>query len=554
MNKKIFAVSILISVTLLIGSSSSFVTGFAEPEGRPALAPVGTAFTYQGHLADNGNPASGTYDFQFELFNALSGGSQAGGTVTKDDVAVSDGRFTVELDFGSVFDGTALWLAIGVRPGASTDPFTALIPRQPITAVPYALTALNLPSHDHFGEMWSGLGTGLSLISTDTTGFVNGLWAETSSAGGNGIYGYASSTTGLAWGVVGESEADEGVGVFGNANSPSGTTYGVLGQTASTTDYASGVYGYASALSGNTRGVLGVSDSEVGEGVFGAATSATGLTTGVYGRSDSDDGSGVIGWASSTSGETYGVIGFADSSTDFSSGVWGSQSATSGYTSGVYGDAASSSGIGVVGYNYASSGDTTGVLGQANSPNGVGVWGYAPSSSGVPVGVLGEAPLNGWGVYAIGDLGASGTKAAVVETQDYGWRKLYAVESPEVWFEDFGTGHLIDGIAAIDFEPIYAQTVNFSIEYHVFLTPLGDCQMYISDKGSESFTVRAMSGQTCSVDFDYRIVAKRIGYEDERLASENPPISDQISADSFGVSRIKERVFIEESFELPDEK
>ncbi len=554
MSKRMVAIlaGLLVLLAVAVGTA-----GAEEAKGTvraPLLATTGTAFTYQGYLEDLGSPANSAYDLEFKLFDATSGGGQSGSTLLKDDVSVSGGYFMVELDFGSVFDGTAFWLEIGVRPGASTGSFTLLTPRQPLSAVPYAITALNLPVHDHFGESWSGTGTGLSLASTDSTGVVNGLWAETASDAGNGIYGYATSTTGPAWGVVGESDADEGIGVFGNANSPSGTTYGVLGQTASTTDNAIGVYGYASAVSGNTRGVLGVSESNVGEGVFGVATSTTGSTSGVYGRSDSVDGSGVTGWVSSMSGETYGVIGFADSSSDFSSGVWGSQSATSGFTSGVYGDSASSSGTGVVGYNYASSGDTVGVMGQANSPDGVGVWGYAPSSSGVPIGVLGEAPANGWGVYASGDMGASGTKSAVVETQDYGWRILYALESPEVWFEDFGTGHLIDGIATIDFEPIYAQTVNFSIEYHVFLTPLGDCQMYVSDKGSASFSVKAMGGQTCSVDFDYRIVAKRLGYENERLASESLLNSDQIAADSFGASRIRERTFIEESFELPYEK
>ena len=39
-----------------------------------------TAFTYQGKLADNGNPANGHYDFQFSLFDALSGGAQQGTT------------------------------------------------------------------------------------------------------------------------------------------------------------------------------------------------------------------------------------------------------------------------------------------------------------------------------------------------------------------------------------------------------------------------------------------------------------------------------------------
>lgn len=62
-----------------------------------------------------------------------------GPIVNSEDVAVSDGLFTVELDFGAVFDGVALWLEIAVRPGASTGGYTILSPRQPLTAAPYAL-------------------------------------------------------------------------------------------------------------------------------------------------------------------------------------------------------------------------------------------------------------------------------------------------------------------------------------------------------------------------------------------------------------------------------
>jgi hypothetical protein len=60
---------------------------------------LGTAFSYQGHLTDAGLPEDGTCDLQFALFDALSAGSQVGSTATRTDVAVSDGLFTVQLDF-----------------------------------------------------------------------------------------------------------------------------------------------------------------------------------------------------------------------------------------------------------------------------------------------------------------------------------------------------------------------------------------------------------------------------------------------------------------------
>ena len=103
---------------------------------------VGTAFTYQGRLTDTNSPADDVYDFEFEIYDGLEGGSQQGSTISKDDVDVLDSYFTVELDFGSsVFTGDARWLEIAVRPGASSDPcdFATLSPRQEVTPTPYAM-------------------------------------------------------------------------------------------------------------------------------------------------------------------------------------------------------------------------------------------------------------------------------------------------------------------------------------------------------------------------------------------------------------------------------
>jgi hypothetical protein len=101
-------------------------------------APLGTEFTYQGVLSDGGAPASGDFDFRFLLYDAEVGGSQAGSIVYVEDLTVTDGRMTTELDFGSVFDGTALWLEVGVRDGVSTGAYTVLQPRQELTAAPFA--------------------------------------------------------------------------------------------------------------------------------------------------------------------------------------------------------------------------------------------------------------------------------------------------------------------------------------------------------------------------------------------------------------------------------
>ena len=123
-----------------------------------AAVPMGTAFTYQGHLYDNNDVANGLYDFQFKLYDANSDGNQIGGDVNKPDVDVIDAYFTVGLDFGSVFDGNAVWLEIGVRPGELNDPnvYTTLSPRQEVTPTPYALYAQNADRVDdyHYSSTW----------------------------------------------------------------------------------------------------------------------------------------------------------------------------------------------------------------------------------------------------------------------------------------------------------------------------------------------------------------------------------------------------------------
>jgi hypothetical protein len=126
--------SIMVIVSILFVCAPSIVSA----------SPIGTAFTYQGRLIDANQAANGLYDFQFKLYDANSGGSKMGADVNIPEVEVLDGYFTVELDFNGpgIFDGDALWLQTGVRPGDLNDPngYTVLSPRQRLAATPYALS------------------------------------------------------------------------------------------------------------------------------------------------------------------------------------------------------------------------------------------------------------------------------------------------------------------------------------------------------------------------------------------------------------------------------
>ncbi len=166
---------LLFTIVLAAALVAAWITGprLARAQYSAPQTTVETAFTYQGRLTDDGNPADGTYDFRFILYDDASGGSAVGSAVTLEDVAVVDGLFTVRLDFGgAAFGGEARWLEVAVRPGSSTGAYTTLTPRQPLTAAPYALYSLSAP--------WSGL-TGVP------SGFADGVDDDTTYTAGTGL-------------------------------------------------------------------------------------------------------------------------------------------------------------------------------------------------------------------------------------------------------------------------------------------------------------------------------------------------------------------------------
>lgn len=141
----------------------------------PDATPLGTGFTYQGELLSGGTPYSGTCDFQFGLYDAATIGNLVG-DITIPTVPVADGFFTVQLDFGShQFIGDNRWLEIWVRCPAGGGTYQQLLPRQPLTAAPYALYAPDA------GEVpWSG-------ITSMPAGFADGVDDDTTYTAGLGL-------------------------------------------------------------------------------------------------------------------------------------------------------------------------------------------------------------------------------------------------------------------------------------------------------------------------------------------------------------------------------
>lgn len=119
-----------------------------------------------------------------------------------------------------------------------------------------------------------------------------------------------------------------------------------------------------------------------------------------------------------------------------------------------------------------------------------------------------------------GNLNCSGSKNAVVPV-DGGTRivAMSAIESPVNWFEDAGSARLVNGVAVVELDQTFIQTVNTTMDYKVFPVPNADCKgLYVTSKTATSFEVRELGGGTSSVTFDYRIMAVRKNYETVRFA------------------------------------
>src|SRR6266404_3640616 len=118
-----------------------------------------------------------------------------------------------------------------------------------------------------------------------------------------------------------------------------------------------------------------------------------------------------------------------------------------------------------------------------------------------------------------GSLKVTGTKSSIATLADGREVALYAVESPDNWFEDFGATRLQDGAAVVPIDPTFVQSVSTDLDYHVFLTPNADCRgLYVAQKSPTSFEVREVGGGHSSIAFDFRIAARRRGYEQVRPA------------------------------------
>ena len=285
------------------------LTVIAALVAAPCAWAQGTAFTYQGQLDDGGPPANGSYDMEFEIWNASSGGSQVGGTTLSFfGIPVDGGLFEVELDFGpAVFNGADRYLQIGVVTNGG-GAFTTLTPRTKITSTPYAIRAATAASvvggiNDADADPSNELNTSVNLVGTTL---------QVNDAGGTKSASLASLVDDSDWaynsgsGLSGEIYHSGDV-ALGTITDPDGHGLNVQNYTTGhaavrgADQSGSSVYavGYLGVLE-PTTGSLGIPISTVNAGVVGIKPNLGG------------DGIGVMGWNNDAGSVNYGGAFVAD--------------------------------------------------------------------------------------------------------------------------------------------------------------------------------------------------------------------------------------------------
>jgi hypothetical protein len=423
--------------------------------------PLGTAFTYQGQLNQAGQPFEGPADLLFELYDASVGGDLLGGEALN-GVAVNGGLFTVQLnaagEFGpSAFTGEQRWLQISVNG-------TALSPRQELTATPYAAFAARPWITSGNGISYSagnvGVGTAAPAAPLEVAGTVRmtGFELPTGAtagyvltADGSGVGTWQLPTGSAVWSASGVDIYNNNTGSvgIGTAAPASKLDIAATGEGAELLRLSTErPWVFRQTLSGASAGLELLSTVGLKEFHITAAGGAN-VATFV-----ADDANPRVG------------IGTTEPTATLES-----------YTS-------SPTGVAVRGYATAPSGTNYGVYGQSdNDFGGHGVHGVATAVIG-GYGVYGQAGgVNGYGVYASGNLGASGTKAFRIDHPSDPQNKYllhYCSEGPEPQNVYNGTVRTdASGFARVEL-PDYFEEINRDFRYQ--LTVVDDSDDFVMAK------------------------------------------------------------------------
>ena len=263
-----------------------------------------------------------------------------------------------------------------------------------------------------------------------------------------------------------------------------------------------------------------------------AAVSTAALTFALNGYS-AQNGSGTWGEVLAASTTAFSAVQGVYGGSGVGAGVLGNYagtntSATRAGVAGIIGNV-SAAGAAVYGNHNAASGNQhMGVLGAYNgTAYGIGVYGLG-FGGGIITG-NNDIAVVGWrtnnanysGYFNGNHVIANGTKSASVPTTK-GNQLLYVTETPEVWFEDIGSGKLQGGKTTIELDSLFLETVVIDAKHpmRVFVQMEGESEEVYVIKGKTNFIVKERNEGNSNAEFSYRVMAKRVNFQDHRFGND----------------------------------
>jgi hypothetical protein len=400
---------------------------------------------------------------------------------------------------------------------------------------------------------FSGAGIGNAGYFQNTSTSVNSGTADFLIGGASwGIWTDIQSTTNTHPAVAGVTRTLTSTGVAGAVNSTSTITILVGGSGGAFISPTTGVY--ATASNATSSGAL-FSGNNVAAGApaTGAGSSSNGSSIGVYGAATTvASGTGGV-FAGNGGGYSTLAGGSGIAATGTGVGIMGIGTTAGSGTGGAFGANNLAITTLVAGSGVSGIGNTVGIAGFVSGNNAGSMGGYFERNGGTFVARVCEN--NGGTDQKIRGTGAVST---IVRDLDNNEVTMFATEAPEVLFQDYGHGQLVNGTATISLDPIFTKnvTVNDQHPLRVFIQLEGDCKgVFVTNKTAAGFEVKELDGGTSNVAFTYTIVANRADriengillskFEDVRFLK-----GDDVKLDSKQEQVIKGEVIIHETQEI----
>ena len=257
-------------------------------------------------------------------------------------------------------------------------------------------------------------------------------------------------------------------------------------------------------------------------------------------RSDLNGDFGVNGYNMGTTSMTLGGGVYGEAAAASTIGVWGTNANTS--STAVAGNSGSTtSSTLAAGSGGAFKGVTTGVY-AFNTSLGVSQAIYSDNGGTI-------CRVNYWNGTTQYKILGTGTVSTTAEDVQGNRVVLHAPETPEIYFQDYGNGTLINGKAHIDLDPIITKniTVNEKHPLQVFIQLNGDCKgVFVSNRTATGFDVTELQNGNSNIEFTWSVTANRA---DEILPngkiSKNADVRFELAPADEPVNKIDKKIKID---------